>query len=76
MSRAFTRAEVTAMSQEEAAANIDAINGWVAAGAVDGQAPPERKTQFTRAELDAMSPEQAAEHVDAINAQLASGGIA
>ncbi len=73
--RAFTRSELNAMRQEDLAERIDEVNAWAAAGAIDGQAPPEAKREFTRAELLAMSPDQAAANIDAINAQVAAGGI-
>lgn len=79
MSRAFTRAQVEAMSPEEVAANLDDINAWVEAGAVDGQAPLELKRPdghvFTRAEIAAMSPEAVVANTEAISGQLAAGGI-
>lgn len=79
--KAFTRAQIEAMRPEELAADLDDINSWVAAGAVDGQAPGPLKRpeghQFTRAEVEAISrrPEEFEANRDAINAQLAAGGI-
>lgn len=79
MARAFTRAQLAAMSPEEMAAQVDEVNEWLAAGGIDGQAPPPLKRpeghQFTRAEIDSMTPEAVVANTDAISLQLAAGTV-
>ncbi|RZU31158.1 hypothetical protein [Blastococcus saxobsidens] len=79
MSRAFTRAELDAMGPQELADNADAISAWAAAGAVDGQAPPDIKRPdghvFTREELSTLTVAEFDANADAIHRQLAAGTI-
>lgn len=74
MSRAFTRADLAGMRQEDVAAQLDDVNAWVAAGAVDGQGPPAAPTSFTSEQLRTMTAEEMAANIDAVNASL--GGAA
>lgn len=80
MGRAFTRAQLAGMRQEDAAAQVDDINAWAAAGAVDGQAPVSLRRpdghRFTAAEISAMPVAEFEANKDLIDGWLAAGGAA
>lgn len=78
MSRAFTRAEVAAMTPDQVAANLADVNEWVGAGQPEGQAAPSLRRPaghtFTAAEVSAMGQAEFEANRDLIDAWLAAGG--